>query len=196
MGKQTYQVFEFVTVVLLECHLIVPIERGSVAIECHGREDHGGSEKWLLFGSSCKGFSLYGHQCFGHQVKTEMWTFTLRVWGSTNSQASTTLCQSHRNLSLLRYREQGGKGSGLMILALRFFLSKWMLFLKQFFFALSGKLKSIHIQLQNLETALNFLSRFIFWVAFSLSSFSFILPFLPFLFDSQFSDLCSNIRGS
>lgn len=36
-GKQPYQVSEFVTVVLLECHLIVPVERGSVDLESHGR---------------------------------------------------------------------------------------------------------------------------------------------------------------
>lgn len=36
MGKQTDQVFEFVTVALLECHLIVPIERGRVVLEYHG----------------------------------------------------------------------------------------------------------------------------------------------------------------
>lgn len=36
IGKQPHRVFGFVTVLLPECHLLVPVERGNVVLESHG----------------------------------------------------------------------------------------------------------------------------------------------------------------
>lgn len=62
-GKQPHQVFKFVTVLLLEYHLIVPVQRGSVVLESRG-----GRITEPVRNGCCSVFPAWALWC-GHQVK-------------------------------------------------------------------------------------------------------------------------------
>ena len=99
------------------------------------REDHGASEKWLLFGLYCLGFVAWASS------ETEIWVFTFRIWTGTNFPASITPCHPQVRLSLLgemspsgytghrksKAQECGPEDPGLAI-----FSCKWIPFLKHF----------------------------------------------------------------
>lgn len=91
IGKQPHQVFEFVTVLLLEYHLIVPAQRESEVLESRG----GRIPEPVRNGCSCLGFVLWSSR------ETEIWMFTLGIWRGTNFPASITPCHPQVRLSLL-----------------------------------------------------------------------------------------------
>lgn len=94
-GKQPHQVFEFVTVLLLEYHLIVPVRRGSIVLESHG-----GRITEPVRNGCCLVFPGLGFVVWASS-ETEIWVFTFRIWNGTNFPASITPCHPQVRLSLL-----------------------------------------------------------------------------------------------